>query len=112
MEREIFRNILLEQKTVTLRYAIKGFKGRMNLAKNCNSLTQSEVNELIRELYKIASCIDDVIFEHYEFKFTDEEHTLEMYDCLEELKELQDTAMRLDFELRVIGENLTSGLKS
>lgn len=111
MERELFSRVLLEQQTVTLRYAIKGIKERISLVKKCNNLTQSDVKKLIRELYKIASCISDVLFDYYEFKFTNEEHTLEMYDCIEELKGLQDESMCLECELNIIGENLTSGFK-
>lgn len=111
MERELFSRVLLEQKTVTLRYAVKGIKERISLIKKCNNLTQSDVKKLIRGLYKIASCIADVLFDYYEFKFADEEHTLEMYDCIEELKELQEVTINLESELNIVGENLTSGFK-
>ena len=111
MERELFSRVLLEQKTVTLRYAVKGIKERVFLIKKCNNLTQSDVKKLIRELYKIASCIADVLFDYHEFKFTNEEHTLEMHDCIEKLKELQEATMTLECELNIVGENLTSGFK-
>lgn len=111
MERELFSRVLLEQKTVTLRYAVKGFRERISLIKKCNKLTQSDVKKLIRELYKTANCITDVLFGYYEFKFTNEEHTSEMYDCIEELKELQGATMTLECELNIVGENLTSGFK-
>lgn len=111
MERELFSRVLLEQKTVTLRYAIKRIKERVSLIKTCNNLTQSDVKKLIRELYKIASCIADVLCNYYEFKFTNEEHTLEMYDCIEEPKELQEATMTLECKLNIVGENLTSGSK-
>ena len=109
MERELFGMVLLGQYTVTFRYAIKGAKDRVELIKRLKNITQSEVKDVIDDCYRMQCCISNVLFEYYGFKFTDEEHTLEMYDYIEELKELQEITIRLESELNIIGENLTSG---
>ena len=112
MERELFSKVLLGQHAVTFRYAVRGAKDRVELVKKIKkNLTQSEVKDVIDDCYRIQCCISNVLFEYYEFKFTDEEHTLGMYDNIEELKELQEITMRLESELNIVGENLTSGFK-